>query len=303
MPATKFICPNGDNILIRQCLQNCPHHERCMASPTLVSIAKSCIPRSIGKFSVTELMRGTREMFLEKTTDYSVSPADRALIIQGTSLHKLAEDNSDPSIITELRLENDYLSGQIDAYGNLLGNGKKILLDYKTTSSYKAMISLGYYQVDEPTGEVYKTGLKKGQPKTHKVLKEGGIRKVLEWAIQINAYRMLMEQNGYEVEDMYIQMHVRDYNTQLAMSRNITKPIYMLKINKISNHWLEIYFEAKRQRLEEAIITGEMPAQCSSRETWKNKKCADFCNVYSECQKYEEAVKQIEEAETSKPAA
>lgn len=45
------------------------------------------------------------------------------------------------------------------------------------------MRALGYYKVDVPTGEVYKTGLKKGRPKTKKEWRTDGVRHILDWAI------------------------------------------------------------------------------------------------------------------------
>ena len=75
MPATQFICPNQDKVLIKQCLSICPHCMRCMAKPTLETLAKSVSERNLGrKFSVTELLSGTRELFLKKTTDYAINP-------------------------------------------------------------------------------------------------------------------------------------------------------------------------------------------------------------------------------------
>ena len=57
MPATKFICPNGQEIEITRCLQKCPYGQRCMFLPTLRAVAAS-LNRNIEKptfdFSVEE---------------------------------------------------------------------------------------------------------------------------------------------------------------------------------------------------------------------------------------------------------
>ena len=79
-----------------------------------------------------------------------------------------AEPRYDENEKIIVRLENEIATGQIDAYGDSLGTGENILLDYKVTSSFKARKALGFHQVDVPTGEVYKTGIKKGQPKYKK---------------------------------------------------------------------------------------------------------------------------------------
>lgn len=290
MPATQFICPSGEQVAINQCLAECPNAIRCMGKPTLEAVANSVSDRKLGnKYSVTELISGAREVYLKKTTDYSIDPQSQIFAMHGTAVHSICEKHSSSFTLTEVRLTNDIFTGQIDAFGDLLGNGKNILLDYKVTSSFKAAMALGYYKVDEPTGEFYKTGAKKGQEKTKKVVKAGGVKHILEWAIQINAYRMLLEEHNFKVDDMHIQMYVRDYSLRIAAERNVEKPIYLIKVNKISDIWLKRYFAIKKRRLEEAMATGVLPAFCSKRESWNGRKCQDYCNVFEACkQAYEE---------------
>ena len=289
MGATQFICPSKERIGISECLSACPNAIRCMGKPTLEAVANSVQDRGLGEiYSVTELISGTREVYLKKTTDYAVDPQDQIFAMHGTAVHSICEKHSSSFTLTEVRLSNDIYTGQIDAYGDLLGNGKKILLDYKVTSSFKAAMALGYYKVDEPTGEFYKTGAKKGQEKTRKVIKTGGVRHILEWAIQVNAYRMLLEEHNFKVDDMHIQMYVRDYSLRIAAERNVEKPIYLIKVNRISDHWLKRYFAIKKRRLEEAMGTGAIPAFCSKRESWNGRKCQDYCNVFEACKTYME---------------
>lgn len=286
MGAVNFVCPNHDVVPISQRLSLCPHHIRCMGKPTLEAVANSVKDRKLGrKYSVTELISGTREIFLKKTSDYSVNPQSQIFAMHGTAVHSICEQHSPSFAITELRLSNEMFTGQIDAYGDLLGNGKHILLDYKVTSSYKAAIALGFYKVDEPTGEVYKTGIKKGQPKTRKVVKKDGIRHLFEWAVQLNAYRILLEEHNFPVEEMYIQMYVRDYSLRIASERNINQPIYLLKINRISDTWLKRYFLEKKDRLDYALKNNIIPQYCSDRESWGGRKCSEYCNVFDVCNK------------------
>ena len=290
MTATQFICPNRDKILIKQCLSTCPHCLRCMAKPTLETLARSVADRDIGrKYSVTELIAGTREQYLKKTTDYAIDPQSHIFAMHGSAVHSICERSTGGTVLTELRLSNDLYSGQIDCYGDVLGNGKKILMDYKVTSSYKAMIALGYYREDVPTGEVYKTGLKKGQPKTKKVWRTDGVRQLYEWAVQVNAYRLLLEEHNFPVDDMYIQMYVRDYSVRMASERNIDRPMYLLKINRVSDSWLYLYFAMKKAALDEALKNGVTPGFCRHRENWNGRKCKDYCDVYEECRKLYEA--------------
>ena len=73
MPATQFICPNGDKVDIENCLKKCTQIRRCMFLPTLRAIAKS-LDRKLKQPSVTELIVGVREIYLKRVTEYAVDP-------------------------------------------------------------------------------------------------------------------------------------------------------------------------------------------------------------------------------------
>ena len=73
MPATQFICPNGDKVVIEECLKKCKQGKRCMFLPTSRAIVKS-LDRKIRQPSVTELIAGVRETYLKKVTEYALDP-------------------------------------------------------------------------------------------------------------------------------------------------------------------------------------------------------------------------------------
>lgn len=281
MPATKFICPNGQEIEITRCLQKCPYGQRCMFLPTLRAVAAS-LNRNIEKPTVTELLAGTMETFLKRTTDYVVDPIKQLYALHGTAVHTLNENHVDENMLSEQRLSNEITSGKFDLYGNILSTDNT-LGDYKITSSYKLMKALGFYKVDVPTGEVYKTGNKKGQPKTRKEWRTDGVKHILDWAIQLNYYRILLEEKGYKVERMEIQALCRDFNLRMAAERNITSPIYLIHINKISDRWVKLYMKTKVERLNKALQTGKTQYICSNKERWQDRKCKDYCVVTENC--------------------
>ena len=294
MGATEFICPSGNRVPITTCLKRCTSGQRCMFLPTLRAVAKS-LDRNIKEPTVTELLCGTRETYLKKTTDYAVDPVQQLYAIHGSAVHTINEGFTDGNMLSEERLADDVTSGKFDLYGQIIDFNDKTLGDFKVTSSYKLMRALGYYKVDVPTGEVYKTGLKKGQPKTKKEWRTDGVRHVLEWAIQLNYYRILLEQRGFEVKDMKIQAFVRDFNLRIAAERNIISPLYIININKISDHWVKLYMETKARRLKEALETKTLPPVCSPKERWNDRKCLDYCTVAGHCS-YAQALKQNSEA-------
>ena len=282
MPATKFTCPNGEVVPIRQCLAGCPFGTRCLLQPTLSSIA-AATHRKLRVPSVTELIAGTREAYLKKTADYAIDPQARLFALNGTGVHTiLALEASE--YMSEQRFYGDAFCGQIDLYGDLLGDGVPTLADLKTVGSYKALKALGLEAVDVEIGEVYKTGERKGQMKTRKEWVPGGRRDVREWALQLNAYRYLLEKEGFPVGRMVVQLLVRDAGLEVASRRGIDRSGYLLEINRISDIWIERYFERKAKCLYEAIWTKQMPAICKAIERWgQDRKCRDYCAVRDVC--------------------
>lgn len=200
----------------------------------------------------------------------------------------------DDNILAEVRLEDDITSGQFDMFGCVLNNEDSILGDLKVTSSYKLMRALGIYKKDVSTGEIYKSGLKKGQPKFKKHTCFNGIRHVMDWALQLNYYRMLLESNDYAVKDMVIQALCRDFSTRAAMEREITRPLYLIKINKISDRWLKKYFQYKAGKLQQALKNKQLPSACTAKERWYDRKCLGFCDAAPMCP-YAKILKQQQE--------
>ena len=282
MPATKFICPDGKRIDIAECLSSCPKQQRCMFLPTLRAVANS-LDRQISEPTVTELIAGTRETFLKKTTDYAIDPASILYALHGQAVHSINERHTQGSILSEERLKDEITSGQFDLFGKILDSDDGVLGDLKVTSSFKLMKALGIYKQKVDTGEVYKSGLKKGQPKFRTELRYDGVRDLLDWAIQLNAYRMLLERTGFKVNRMVIEALCRDSGLRIAHERGITKSVYIIPINKISDHWLMRYFQHKAKLLREAIESKTLPSVCSFRERWGDKKCLSYCAARENC--------------------
>ena len=282
MPATKFICPDGNCIPIEDCLRGCPNCQRCMFLPTLRAVANS-LNRQISEPTVTELIAGTRETFLKKTTDYAVDPASILYAIHGQAVHSINERHTQGEILSEERLKDDITSGQFDLFGKILDTDEGVLGDLKVTSSFKLMKALGIYKAKVDTGEVYKSGVKKGQHKFRSELRFDGVRDILDWAIQLNYYRLLLNRAGFKVNRMFIQAICRDSGLRIAAERGITKSVYLIPINKISDSWLHHYFNYKAKALRDAIQSNTLPPVCSFRERWGDRKCLGYCAARQNC--------------------
>ncbi len=253
-----------------------------MFLPTLRAIAKS-VDRGIQEPTVTELIAGVRETYLKKTAEYAIDPQKTLYALHGQAVHTINENCTEGEILSEVRLKDAVTSGKFDMYGKILDEEEGVLGDLKVTSSYKLMKALGIYKVDVPTGEVYKTGARKGEAKTRKELRYDGVRQVMDWAIQLNYYRMLLEKAGFTVKRMVIQALCRDSSLRMSAERGIERPLYLIPIGKISDRWLTRYFTAKAKRLQKALETKTLPPICSARERWHNRKCLEYCDARQHC--------------------
>ena len=249
------------------------------------------------KFSCTQLITGTMCAFLKLTKNYSVSPDSRAFMIHGTTAHANLETSDDEYSLLEEKFydKESIITGISDVFE--LEGGKSILADYKTSGSFKVAKALGFYVDEEVTDEVFKSGKRKGEFKTRKILKrEEGKEDRLEWEIQLNFYRIELEKRGFPVDELKIQCLVRDGNTYIARSRGVFRNIYYFKINKIDNAIVYGYFAEKREALFLALKQGYWDDVCTAKENWDGVKCASYCEVAEFC-KYGKYLKKEREGE------
>ena len=143
-----------------------------------------------GKPSTTQLINGTKLAFLKLTKDFARSPDDSAFMIHGTKGHgnlEAAED--DLSMLEEKFTDDENDTGIADVIE--MEFKKTILVDYKTSGSYKVAKALGfsviteatgeyhYKMVDKDTGEIYKSGPRKGSSKIIKVKRRIRVKAIL----------------------------------------------------------------------------------------------------------------------------
>jgi hypothetical protein len=283
MPAKWFRCPSGKIIEIEKCLAHCDH--RCLTTRTLRLIADQREWKGIP--STTQLLKGTRETFLEITTDYILDPQSALFRVHGTKGHAVLDKYTGGNELGEERLFDEICSGQFDHYDPV----SKTLTDSKTWGSYKVARALGIrtkkvevQEVDDQGNVILlKSGPRKGQPKTKTVTEFiEGAKDRLDTAIQLNDYRMKLEKL-FPVEHMAIEALVRDGGTWIAESRGIKLQGYLIPVNRISDHWVKIYLKAKADALHKALETNVCPKICRMRERWGGKKCESYCNVRIAC--------------------
>ncbi len=292
-----FICPDNGKIEVSDCLKEggCRMGTRC-ATRSYLQLARSERPWT-GKPSTTQLINGTMISLLRITKDYAVSPDDRAFMIHGTKGHANLEAADDELSILEERFTGD--DTDITGIADVLETeaGKSALVDYKTSGSYKVAKALGFYVEDEPTGEVYKTGKRKGEQKTRKILKrdESKIDR-LEWELQLNKYRMEYEKRGFKPDELRIQCVVRDGNTYIARSRGVFRNIYYFNIRILPDAEVAAYFDRKKNALLKALKQGYWKDPCTKEENWDGIRCENYCEVAEHC-KYGKYLKREREIE------
>lgn len=271
-----FKCPDGQEVEIKDCLTRCRMTERCLSLPTLRMIAEQ--REFTGKPSVTQLLKGTMEAYLHiKHDDLIMVPQEQLFRILGTKSHLALEEYTENEL-SEERLHSEIASGAFDLYDA----ESKTLYDYKTWGSYKVAKALGIEMVDVETGEIYKTGAKKGKPKTRKEAKLTGVIDNKDTELQLNYYRILLEEAGFEVKKMLVEAIVRDGGTYIAFGRGITENGYLIPIRRLNDGEVIKYFTMKAEQLKHALEY-DVAEPCTAEERWEDRKCQKYCDVAKHC--------------------
>ena len=243
-----------------------------------------------GKPSTTQLMKGTRQAFLEIKKYFGVDPDSMAFAILGTRSHAFLE-SFEPDT-AEIRLESDDMTGITDLL-ELVGDAY-ILSDYKTWGSFPVGKAIGLAMKPVPLVEngapvLLKSGPRKGQPKTVRkpVSVEPDLKDV---TLQLNNYRRMarvwLDSQGDKrpIKKLRVFAIVRDGGTRTATAdRGITHLTYSIDVPIISDEELDAFFIPKKNSLLTALSTDTLPPACSTYEAWDGRKCDGYCPVSSFC--------------------
>ena len=279
-----FVCPDNQRIEKTACLTEggCRMGNRC-ASRVYLKLAASDRPWT-GRPSTTMLIAGTLQQYLKLTNDYAIRPDSRAFMIVGTKGHAALEAQGDEYSMLEERFDGEDVD--ITGIADIMEseNGRNILIDTKVSGSFKIAKALGFYVVDEDTGEVFKSGKKKGQPKTRKILRrDDSKRDIRDWQLQTSKYAIEFEKKGYKIDEIRIQAITRDGNTYMARSRGVFRNVYFFKVDRIPDAEVLAYFERKRIALLTALKQCYWNDICTAEENWDGLKCQNYCEVAEFC--------------------
>ena len=162
---------------------------------------------------------------------------------------------------------------------------KNILVDYKMSGSFKVARALGFYYVDEPTGERYQSGRFIGEEKTKKVLRRSREKiDMWEWELQLNDYRMKFENVGFPIHEMRIQVVARDGGCWIAKARGVDRNTYYFKVKRLDDDYVRDYFKKKKSHLLKALKQGFWNDVCDKKENWNSRKCKGYCEISEYCE-------------------
>ena len=283
MPLKGFKYPDGKLISLQDVRErNIDIEKMGMALPTLLYMSEQ--RENDRPPSTTELISGTCQAYLQREEDYYVNPQENAFSLAGTIHHNKLEDSASSDMIAEMPLEYKGITGIIDLYDKK----SKSLIDYKNTGSYKASKILGLQsRTESDPVEVYKRSGSwgvAGSPKQIKVFYRDPVTADFgDWGWQINFYRLMLEENGYPVDNMYLQMTIRDGGVHAAKSRGVYNNIYLVEVPYINDDILRTKFLDKRDALLHSLETKTVPEICTPEETWDGRKCESYCPVREVC--------------------
>ncbi|GAF95194.1 unnamed protein product, partial [marine sediment metagenome] len=274
-PQIGFSCPDGDKIKFEDCLKKCCMKNRCLSLPTLKKMSQQRIWEGVP--STTQLINGIRYILLTTTKDFYQSPQDMAFALLGTKFHASLEDDE---FIMEKKCKSKNMTGTFDFYSP----ETKTLWDYKTSGGYKVKKALGLIsrKISDPSGERYKTsgkGYKKGDiKKINEWYQNPNEIDAWEWELQLNRYRLWVEEAGYKVDSMKIEATIRDGGTIVATKYGLKNNIYIIPIKRLPDTYVLDFFNKKAKALKLATAIG-WAETCNDRESWGGKRCEKYCSI------------------------
>ncbi len=283
-----FKCPDGEIVPYKECLTKCRMAERCETLPYLHLAAEE--REWTGEASTTQLLNGTMYTFLKITQPYIGDPDGMAFMIHGTKSHEqlevMAKQLGIPSEISTTS-DNRNVVDLIE-----FEDGVITLTDYKTWGSFRVAKALGIVETGkkpDPSGAVYKRGGAwgaAGSPKMVSVFQRMPQQvDNYEAELQLNNYRIKLENMGISIGKMRVHIIVRDGSLAVARSRGIERNTYLIAIPRMSDNEVTSYFKDKADNLRQALADGRWDHPCTNRECWDGIRCRDYCEVAIYCSK------------------
>ena len=281
-----FICPDGQQIKLEDCYNQCRMEHRCMTLPTLKAVSEQ--RKWKGLASTTQCLNGTLYEYLKLTKPFYVRPESRIFMLSGTMHHAKLEDKAkEMGMTSEIALNIDR-----DIFDLIEPTSHGLeMTDYKLWGSFKVAKALGIVKSGkkpDPSGAIYKTTSKYGNKGTPKMVdnfvRDAGMAENWEAELQQNRYRVMLYDNfGLKLHRMQLQATVRDGNTFSARSRGVHGLVYLIPIPVLDDDYVKDYFNQKQAQLALAFEQGYWDYPCNNQETWDGIRCERYCEVAEHC--------------------
>lgn len=268
-----FICPNGNVVTIKDCLSGCDHE--CLALSTRIMASKT--RKWDGKtFSVTQLLQPTLQAYLKITKPETIAPESVLAAALGTAGHALLEGNMPEGWTGECRMVDK--SGRITGQPDLVDIDNGVLYDFKFVAAFslakmKGMKQEGYWYE-------FKRGKRKGDKEWRYRWVPGGYPDYHHYDMQLNMYRILLNQNGIAINKMFLQAMAKESKKELV-NLGLDRQAYLIEIPMYEDKFVIDYFNYKYDCLMN-ILNGKRKAKMCD-ETWNGRRCNEYCSVNSYC--------------------
>ncbi|GAH13352.1 unnamed protein product [marine sediment metagenome] len=103
--------------------------------------------------------------------------------------------------------------------------------------------------------------------------------------LQLNRYRVMLEERGLSISRMQVQITVRDGGLAVAHSRGIERNTYKIPIRRLDDSDVLGYFQSKHKDLLLALEESKCTSPCDERECWEGARCKGYCEVAMFCPK------------------
>jgi hypothetical protein len=99
-----------------------------------------------------------------------------------------------------------------------------------------------------------------------------------KWIMQVNGYKLLLEEAGHKVSKLQIQLIARD-----AKKTRGQKTLHWIECPILDPDHVKAYFSEKASALKSFLASGSTPPKCTQEENWNGIKCKFYCDVAKTC--------------------
>ena len=254
MPQAGLKCHLYGNISIDKC-PTCP--VPCHPEPALRAILEGARTPKRGSYSVTELPKSYKCVYLERNNDYFVKPENLIPSTLGTSWHEKVEKHANSRYLVEQPFETTIngltFTGRCDIIDTVL----KIMWDLKNIAWYPVEIILK----NDWDDSTYK--------------------------YQLNAYRHFIYP---EAKEMWLDIAIRDWKKWILEKYGCTRWV-KIQVPFVSLEDTMAYVTERITRHAEIQETGK-PPDCTKSEMWMKKDgptfCLDYCGGADYCDQFKQ---------------